>query len=148
MARAGPGVFWSANTNGNFDIWARVLDNGKPGATVRISNAPGSDIDAVAATDSTGHVWVAWQGWRDGKAGIFAASQRGNGFSAPVSLASSTGNEWNPAIAADASGRVSVAWDSYRDGNYDVFARTALIVQGVGKWGGEVGVATSAAYEA
>ena len=151
-----PWVFWSANTNGNFDVWARVLDNGKPGVTVRISNAPGSDIDVAAATDSAGQVWVAWQGWRNGKAGIFAASQaasqHGNGFSAPVTVSTSTGNEWNPAIAADASGRVSVAWDSYRNGNYDVYARTARIGQGdgqgSGKWGSEVSVASTAAYEA
>ena len=139
-----PWVFWSANTNGNFDVWARVLEDGKPGTTVRISNAPGSDIDAVAATDSAGNVWVAWQGWRNGKASIFAASQRGSSFSAPVSVSSSSGNEWNPAIAADATGKVSVAWDSYRNGNYDVFARHALN----GKWGSEVPVATTAAYEA
>src|SRR5580700_5970368 len=43
-------VFWPANERGNFDIWARVLENGKAGPTVRISNAPGSDIDPAAAT--------------------------------------------------------------------------------------------------
>jgi len=47
-----PWVFWSANERGNFDVWARVVENDKPGATVRISNAPGSDIDPAAATDS------------------------------------------------------------------------------------------------
>ncbi|HYL75900.1 MAG TPA: hypothetical protein VEU96_16940, partial [Bryobacteraceae bacterium] len=139
-----PWVFWSANQQGNFDIWARVVEDGKPGVTVRISNAPGSDIDPAAATDSNGNVWVAWQGWRNGKAAIFAATQRGNAFSAPATVSSSAGNEWNPAIAADSAGRVSVAWDSYRNGNYDVFARTAT--QGV--WGAEVTVAATATYEA
>ncbi len=137
-------VFWSQNERGNFDVWARVVDNGRPGATVRISRDAGNDIDAVAATDSAGRVWVAWQGWRNGKASIFAARQNGNGFSAPAVVSESSGNEWNPAIAADGSGRVTVAWDSYRDGNYDVFMRTAAN----GAWGKENPVAASARYEA
>ncbi len=59
-------------------MWGRAIENGKPGTSVRISTAAGSDIDAVAATDSQGRVWVAWQGWRNGKAAIFAATQNGN----------------------------------------------------------------------
>ena len=138
-------VFWPANEGNDFDIWARALENGKPGPMLRISKAAGSDIDPVAATDSNGHVVVAWQGWRNGKASIFAAVQNGNGFSAPGTVASSTANEWNPAIAADQTGRVSVAWDSYRNGNYDVFLRTR---GGQGAWGSETPVAVSANYEA
>lgn len=139
-----PWVFWSANENGNFDVWARVVENGKLGVTVRISNALGSDVDAVATTDSSGNVWVAWQGWRNGKAVIFAAGQRGNAFFAPMAVSNSTWNEWNPSIAADSSGHVSVAWDSYRNGSYDVYTRTAA----QGKWGAEFAVAATAAYEA
>ena len=139
-----PWVFWSANDGGNFDIWARVVESGQPGATQRISTAPGSDIDPVAATDSSGRVWVAWQGWRNGKASIFAAVQEGNSFSRTATVSTSVGNEWNPAIAADAGGRVTVAWDSFRNGNYDVFARTATGT----KWGDEKAVAASSLYEA
>jgi hypothetical protein len=139
-----PWVFWSANDKGNFDIWARIVENDKPGATVRISSAPGSDIDPVAATDSSGRVWIAWQGWRNGKASIFAAVQEGNAFPKTVTVSTSAGNEWNPAIATDSTGRVSVAYDSYRAGNYDVFARTAS----GGTWGKETAVAASNLYEA
>jgi hypothetical protein len=137
-------VFWSQNDKGNFDVWGRVIENGKPGATVRISSAAGSDIDAVATTDSQGRVWVAWQGWRNGKAAIFAATQNGGRFSAPAAVSASNANEWNPAIAADGTGRVTVAWDSYRNGNYDVYMRTASS----GAWGAETPVAASARYEA
>ncbi|MSV29195.1 MAG: hypothetical protein EXQ52_10715, partial [Bryobacterales bacterium] len=139
-----PWVFWSANDGGNYDTWARVIENGQPGATQRLSTAPGSDIDPAAVTDSNGRVWVAWQGWRNGKASIFAAVQEGNSFSKAVTVSSSPGNEWNPAIAADSTGRVTVAWDSYRHGNYDVFARTASGTA----WGKEIAVAASSLYEA
>ena len=140
-----PWVFWSANTKGNFDLWARVVDGLKPGATVRVSSDPGSDIDPAAVTDSSGRMWVAWQGWRNGKAMIFAAVQEGDGISKPVTVASSAGNEWNPAIAADSAGHVAVAWDSYRNGQYDIFFRTATAPNA---WGKEMPAAASARYEA
>ena len=140
-----PWVFWSANEKGNFDVWARPVENMKPGPVVRLSSAPGSDIDPAATTDSTGRVWVAWQGWREGKACIFAAVQNGDGFSEASTVASSAGNEWDPAIAAGPGGQVTVAWDSYRYGQYDVFFRTAT---GPNAWGKEMPAAASLTYEA
>lgn len=138
-------VFWSANEKGNFDLWARPVENGRPGGAFKICDAPGSDMFPVAVTDNAGRVWVAWQGWRNGKAGIFAAVQEGGKFSTPVAVSASPGNEWNPAIAAAPDGRVTVAWDSYRNGNYDIFARTAAAP---GKWGAEKPLVQSARYEA
>ena len=137
-------VFWSANQKGNFDLWARPIENGKPGRAVQISTEPGADVNPAAAADSKGAVWVAWQGWRDGRAAVFAATQQGAGFSKPAAVSNSQANEWNPAIAADGTGRVTVAWDSYRHGNYDVYTRTAAN----GKWGAETPAAASAKYEA
>jgi hypothetical protein len=144
-----PWVFWAQNVkagNGraNFEIFGRAIQNGEPGAQVQISNDPGSDIDPVAATDANGKVWVAWQGWRNGKAVIFAATESADKFGAPEAVSQSSGNEWNPAIAADKSGHVTVAWDSYRNENYDVYIRTAS----GGAWGPEKPVAASARYEA
>jgi hypothetical protein len=138
-------VFWSENRKGNFDIFARVIQGDKPGTTLQLSKAPGADVFVVAATDSKGNVWAAWQAWRDGKAAIFATAQNGNSFSAPTQVSNSTSNEWNPAIAADSSGRVTVAWDSYRNGSYDIYTRTA---SADGSWGPEIPVAASARYEA
>jgi hypothetical protein len=142
--RGRPWVFWSQNDRGNFDLYARPVANGRPGAVVRLSTEPGSDIDPAAAADSGGNVWVAWQGWRNGHAAIFAATQRGDRFSTAEVVSRSAGNEWDPAIAASRDGRVTVAWDSYRNGNYDIFARTAS----AGRWGAEMPVAATARYEA
>jgi hypothetical protein len=58
-------VFWSENRDGNFDIFARAVDQSGAHEQVQISNQPGSDIDLVATTDASGRVWVAWQGWRN-----------------------------------------------------------------------------------
>lgn len=138
-------VIWPSSQNGNFDLWAREIVNGKPGKTVRLTSEPGSDVFPVAATDAKGRVWVAWQGWRKGRAAIFAAVQQGDSFSAPAAVSTGPGNEWNPAIAADTNGNVSIAWDSYRNGNYDVYMRSA---SAPGTWGKETAVAASARYEA
>jgi hypothetical protein len=140
-----PWVFWSSNEKGNFDLYARAVENGNPGRTVRLTTEPGADVNPVAATDARGRVWVAWQGWRGGRAAIVASVQEGDGFSRAVPVSVSQANEWNPAIAADKSGRVSVVWDSYRNGNYDVYMRTATAN---GAWGAEKPVAASARYEA
>jgi hypothetical protein len=75
-------VFWSRQHEGNFDIFARAVDDSGPQEGVQISKEFGNDIDPVATTDASGRVWVAWQGWRDGRAAIFAAHQDGGGFSA------------------------------------------------------------------
>jgi hypothetical protein len=144
-----PWVFWAQNVRplggeANFEIFGRVIDKDVPGAKLEISNSPGSDIDPVAVTDARGTVWVAWQGWRNGRSAIFAASLNGDKFSAPAAVSNSEANEWNPAIGADQSGRVTVAWDSYRNQNYDVYMRTA----NSGNWGSETPVAASARYEA
>jgi hypothetical protein len=142
-----PWVFWSDNRDkkGVYELCASMLDNGKAGAEIVISKASGSDVFPVATTDSQGRVWVAWQGWRNGKASIFAASQEGDRFSAPQPVSNSSANEWNPAIAADSKGRVTVAWDSYRNGSYDVYARTTTAS---GAWEQEIPVAATARYEA
>jgi hypothetical protein len=137
-------VFWSQNDKGNFDLYARAYDSGKPAPAIRVGNAPGSDVFPAAATDSSGRVWVAWQGWRDGRARIFAASQQGAKFGAPVEISQSPANEWNPTLAADSSGRVTAVWDSYRNGTYDVYLRT----HAAGKWQSETAVAATANYEA
>ena len=120
------------------------MDASGAGEQVQISKEAGADIDPVAATDAGGRVWIAWQGWRNGVAAIYAAHQEGKGFSKPVKISNSNQDEWDPAIAADKSGRVAVAWDSYRNGNYDVYART----YSANAWGEEIPVAATARYEA
>lgn len=142
-----PWVFWSDNRRGKgvYELRSRVIESGTPGRTVDISAGSGSDVFPVASTDAQGRVWVAWQGWRDGKASVFSATQQDEAFSAPQPVSNSSADEWNPAIAADSRGSISVAWDSYRNGSYDVYVRTASTP---GSWGGEIPIAATARYEA
>ena len=138
-------VFWSANTNGNFDLYARSLEGGTLGRVVRLTTDREADVVPVATTDSQGRVWVAWQAFRNGRSQIHAARQEGSGFSNEMVVASSASNEWNPAIAASPRGEIAIAWDTYRKGDYDVYLRT---VDSSGGLSPERPVAASARYEA
>ena len=42
---------------------------------------------------SGGRVWVAWQGWRNGRAAVFAATQRGNTISKPAPVGRDHGKQ-------------------------------------------------------
>ena len=129
-----PWVFWSRTIEGNFDVWARAIDNGKPGATVRCESRRRLRRRSLQPLP----IPTAASGWR-GRAGetarppFCAAQQTAMHSQRRRWCGESTGNEWNPAIAADNSGRVTMAWDSYRNGNYDIFMRTA----GGTSWGTE-----------
>jgi hypothetical protein len=138
-------VFWSANKDGNFDLYARSFSNGKGASTLKLTNDTGPDIVPTAAADAKGNVWVAWQAFRNGHSQIRAATQRGEKFSAEIIVATSAANEWNPAIAASAKGAVTIAWDSYRKGDYDIYFRT---FDANGKLGAETPAAVTARYEA
>lgn len=116
-------VFWSANDGGNWDLYARRFQAGKPGRIIRLTDDAGPDLFPAATTDSQGRVWVAWQGFRNGQSNIFAARSEGERFGEAMAVCAAPGNQWTPAVAAAGDGRLAVAWDSYENGNYDVFAR-------------------------
>lgn len=142
-------AFWSANQKGNFDLFARPIENGKAGATIQLTKDAGPDIVPVAATDAKGNVWIAWQAFRNGRSQIRAMRSVpgavATGFSDEIIVAASNTNEWNPAIAASSKGEVTIAWDSYRKGDYDVYLRS---FDASGKLGVERAAEASARYEA
>jgi hypothetical protein len=120
-------VLWSANINSNFDIYASSSDGASMGAKwsspARLTTDAGTDVNPVAATDSKGHVWTAWQAFRNGNLEILAAVQSGDKFSPEVKVSFSAASDWDPAIATAANGEVAVSWDTYDKGDYDVYFR-------------------------
>jgi hypothetical protein len=121
-------VVWAQNVAGDWEVMARryapAANANEPGVwsePVQVTKTPGSDFHTVAATDSKGNVWVAWQAWRDANYEILLASVDVSGrWSEPLVVSNSKANDWNPSIAADSKERVHVAWDTYDRGNYDV----------------------------
>lgn len=118
-------VVWSAQRDGNFDLFARVFEGGKwTAGEMRVTSNAGQDLNPVAATDSSGRVWIAWQAYRQGNLEILAAAQDGARFGAEQRVSFSAASDWDPSIAAAGQGgEVAIAWDTYDKGDYDVYAR-------------------------
>jgi len=126
-------VVWAENTGykpfpdnprANFDILARSYDpkTKKLGEPENLSKSAENDVWPVAATDSDGQVWVAWQGARENIFRIFERHRTKEGWSPARQVSTQTRNCWAPAIASTA-GKVAIAWDTYEKGDYDVWMR-------------------------
>ena len=72
--------------------WSR-LDRISPG---------GPDLSPRAAVDSTGALWVAWQGFRDGRSRILGRRLSGGQWDAPIEVSANSRNAWEPSVAGDA----------------------------------------------
>jgi len=126
-------VFYSTQRNGNFDIYARnSLANGTMSSEIRLTTDPGTDVYPAAATDATGRVWVAWQGYRNNNLEILAAAQTGDTFTSESVVSTSPASNWEPAIAAAPNGEVSISWDTYDKGDYDVYLRRVRFTDQIG----------------
>jgi hypothetical protein len=121
-------IAWAQQVDGDWEIFHRRYTPPGPAGPkgqwsdiVRVTNSPGSDFHVVAATDSAGTVWLAWQSWRKDNFDIMlAAMADGHPWREPRVISTSKANDWSPAIAADSRGNVYVAYDTYDKDNYDV----------------------------
>ncbi len=121
-------VFYSTQRNGNFDIYARnSRADGTMSAEIRLTTDPGTDLFPVAATDSSGRVWVAWQGFRNNNLEVLASAQTGDTFTPEAIVSTSPASDWDPAIATAPDGEVAISWDTYDKGDYDVYVRRVQI---------------------
>jgi hypothetical protein len=126
-------VIYSTQRNGNFDLYARSSRaDGTMSAEIRLTSDPGTDLFPVAAADSTGRVWVAWQGFRNNNLEVLATAQTGDTFAPETIVSVSTASDWDPAIAAAPNGEVAISWDTYDKGDYDVYVRRAQFTDQIG----------------
>jgi hypothetical protein len=139
-------VVYSANRNGNFDIYAKARSGARFGDEVRITSSDGVDLNPVATADSSGRLWVAWQGYRNGSLEVLAAAWNGKGFTKATVVSSSRASDWDPSIAAASNGEVAIAWDTYDKGDYDVYFRRVRFDSAV-KMDDPVPVAASTRFE-
>ena len=122
-------VVWAQQTDGNWDLYRRSYtpakgDGARPWSEiVRLTDDPGADFHAVAATDASGTVWVAWQAWRRRQLRD-PRHVAGRGRPAAVALVQSR-QRLEPDHRRHGKGNVFVAWDTYEQGNYDVRLRAA-----------------------
>jgi len=141
-------IFYSAQRAGNFDIYARsARADGTLTAEMRLTSDPGTDLFPVAATDSSGRVWVAWQGYRNNNLEILASAQTGSTFSPETVVSTSAASDWDPAIATAPNGEVAISWDTYDKGDYDVYLRRVRFTDQIGM-DDPIAIAASLSFEA
>jgi hypothetical protein len=141
-------VIYSANRNGNFDLYARYARaDGSVSSEIRLTTDPGTDIFPVAAADSSGRVWVAWQGFRNGNLEILTTVLNGDTFWPETIVSFSAASDWDPAIAAAPNGEVAISWDTYDKGDYDVYLRRVHFADRV-TMDAPIAIAATTAFEA
>jgi hypothetical protein len=116
-------VVWSAQVDGNWDLYERRRTGSAWGPVERLTQAPESDIHARLIADSKGDLWLAWQGFRNGQSDILLKRYTQGKWGAEIRVSESAADDWEPALAAGPDGAVWVGWDSYQAGNYDIFVR-------------------------
>jgi hypothetical protein len=118
-------VVWSAQVDGNFDLYERRKPAGQGWSAVeRLTTAPGSDLRQKIAAGANGDVWLTWQAFRSGQSDIFLKHFTGGKWGEEVRVSESAANDWEPSLAVAPNGTVWVGWDTYDKGNYDVLVRS------------------------
>ena len=141
-------VAWTQMLDGNWDMYARMLDPTAEawGPMVRLTDHPLPDINPRLASDDSGNLALVWQGFRNGHSNIYLKTYAvSSGWSDDIQVTGRPVNDWEPAVSFDSAGTVWVAYDSYANGNYDVFltgVRDGRIVEP------ETAVAATGRYEA
>jgi hypothetical protein len=126
-------IFYSTQRSGNFDIYTcYARADGSVSQEIRLTSDPGTDLFPVATTDSTGRVWVAWQGFRNNNLEVLATAQTGDTFAPETIVSVSPASDWDPAIAAAPDGEVAISWDTYDKGDYDVYLRRVRFTDQIG----------------
>ena len=126
-------IFYSDQRSGNFDIYARnARADGTMSPEISLTSDPGTDLFPVAATDASGRVWVAWQGFRNNNLEVLASAQTGDTFAPEAIVSTSPASDWDPAIAAAPDGEVAISWDTYDKGDYDVYLRRVRFTDQIG----------------
>ncbi|MCS7026193.1 MAG: DUF3604 domain-containing protein [Bryobacteraceae bacterium] len=139
-----PWAVWSAQVDGNWDLFASMWNGTRWSEPVQLTQDPQPDIYHALASDAQGNLWLVWQGFRNGKSDIFARKHTGESWTEAERVSESVANDWSPAIATDSRGRVYIAWDTYDKGNYDIHFRS----WDGSRWSGVAAIADTPKFEA
>ena len=88
----------SATTTGTSSAAATTPRPARSRPSMRITDEPGPDSDAVLATAADGTVWMAWQAWTDGQADILLVplGRDRQARRTAVKISDTPANEWAP----------------------------------------------------
>lgn len=115
---------------GNFDLYAKRIDDGGVSAPLRLTDDPRPDAFHDLSVGADGTLFLAWAGFRDSPDGGLPQSDillrrfDGSEWTPELNLTNSREDDWEPAVATDSTGRAWIAWDSYRENGYDLMIRS------------------------
>lgn len=126
LAYSGSGycVTWFDFRNGNYDIFATLLNNN---GAVTYSDTPistaasGQYYPRIAWSSGIGSYQIVWQDYRNAQSEIYGSQiSPSNTVTGDVQLVSGTSDSYVPSIA-DMGNGLGLAWHDYRDGNYEIY---------------------------
>ena len=117
-------VVWSAQVNGNWDLWEARREGEQFAPCERLTQAVEADLHQKVLAVANGDLWLAWQGFRGGQSDIFLKRWSQGKWGPEIKVSESPANDWEPSLAVAPDGTVWVGWDSYDRGNYDIFVRS------------------------
>ena len=120
--QAGGWIVWAQRDGRDWNLVGRQWVGGKLAEPVPLVRGDGANIFHAMAAGPDGVVWLAWQGFRNGKSAIFLRYFDGKQWSKEIRINNNDANCWMPAIATDSKGNAVAAWDSYEAGSYNVHA--------------------------
>jgi hypothetical protein len=104
---------WQAFRDGNYDILATPLIDGKPlGEPKVVSVSKADDWSPAIAADGRGRVFVAWDTYDQGNFDVYLREVSSD--AAPVAVATTAKFEARPSVAIGPAGRV---WVAYEEGD-------------------------------
>jgi hypothetical protein len=120
-------VVWSEHAGANFQLRARTYDGKSFSDIENITSGAGNSLFHQVAADPTGNLHVAYQSWRNGRAGIYLRSKVDGHWGREIEISDAArdarANDWDAAVAVDQTGIPWVTWDSYATGSYNVMLR-------------------------
>ncbi len=119
-----PWVFFGQRRDRGVGVFYSRLSGSSWTAAAPLSTTPHPSFNQEVACHQDGSIECCWQGYRDGRFGIYSARSGRDGFSAVELLSSdSERNVWDPAIVAGDGGESLYAWTTYGARGYE----TALL---------------------
>ena len=110
-------LIWSAQMDGNWDLYERRKTAQGWSAVERLTTAAGSDFHHKLVADTAGNLWLAWQAFRGSQSDIYLRRFADSRWGRETQVSTSWADDWEPAVAAAPDGTIWVGWDGYDRGH-------------------------------
>jgi hypothetical protein len=121
-------IVWPGREKRDWDLFARRynMKKNKWSGIIRMTKNKGPDVHPVMVVDSSGRVYLCWQGFQGGNDEIFLRIFDNKEWGKPVNVTQNRGNDWEPAIAANNQDVLLIAWEGFRDGLHQILTKELI----------------------